>query len=235
MTALLQARMVRAAIAALLAAGLVSTVLVAAGPVNVAATLAAAAASAAVAGMAVVLGGQSAPASRPEALAEPVASGLPAARQPFRTVSAGGALPPLDAMLRFEEELGLAVRYGRPLTFILAGLDIVPGLDVEDAMAGLRQLIAGGVRRSDLITDRDATSVLVMAPETPAALGWVMVERVAQRVQAAGVGSVRFVALAAQPEDSLRNLLDELDGGLEVCRATDQFFADPGRMLAARP
>ncbi len=148
--------------------------------------------------------------------------------------SAHGLLPTLDAMLRFEEELSLAHEYGRPLCIALAGIDVTPGLDIDDAMEGLRQLTDGAVRRQDLITDRDRTSILVMAPETSAAMGWVMAERVLKRAGAAGVGTVRLVLVSAQGRDSLRMLLGELDSGLELCRSTGQLFADPSRLLAAR-
>ncbi|MDQ6692231.1 MAG: hypothetical protein M3Z13_05630 [Candidatus Dormibacteraeota bacterium] len=164
---------------------------------------------------------------------EPAATPAPAGLA-IAGLRAGGVLPAVDAMLRFEEEMALASRYGRPLCIGLAGIDVAPGLDMEDAMEGLRHLVSGAVRRIDLITVRDPTSLLIMATETSPALGWVMVERIQRRVEQAGVGTVRFVLTEIGADDSLRSVLQELDSGLEVCRATDALFADPARMLAAR-
>lgn len=161
-------------------------------------------------------------------------SSQPADQPRSGTIREGGVLPVVEAMLRFEEEVALAARYGRPLCIALAGIDVRPGLDVEDAMEGLRQLISGAVRRNDMITDRDPTSILFMAAATPAPLGWILVDRIQQRVASAGVSTVRFVLVGIREHDSLRSALDELDGGLQVCRMTDALVADPARMLAAR-
>ena len=145
----------------------------------------------------------------------------------------GGLLPTADAMIRFDEELRLAAESGRPLCIALIGLDRDAAIDPIDAREALRQLTAGAVRRQDLVTDRDDAELLLMLLETSYSAGWVLAERIHRRVSAAGIGSLRCVLVAPAPDDSLRQVLDELDSGLEASRAMGVVFADPTRLLAA--
>nr|MDQ6918022.1 hypothetical protein [Candidatus Dormibacteraeota bacterium] len=150
----------------------------------------------------------------------------------FSAVPIGGLLPTADAMIRFDEELRLAAEFGRPLCVALVGLDPQAGIDSIDAREALRQLAAGAVRRQDVVTDRGEAEVLVLLLETSYAAGWVVAERIHRRVSLAGIGSSRCVLLAPAPADTVRKVLDELDGGLAVSRATNAVFADPTRLLA---
>jgi len=150
----------------------------------------------------------------------------------FSAAPPGGLMPTAEAMIRFDEELRLAAEYGRPLCVALVGLDPEPGMDQEDAMEALRQLTAGALRRQDVVTERGPAELLLMLLETSYSAGWVVVERVHQRVGSAGAGTVRCVMLQPKPEETLREVLDELDGGLEACRETGLRFADPARLLA---
>ena len=151
----------------------------------------------------------------------------------FSPASPGGLLPAADAMLRFDEELRLAGEFGRPLCIALVGFDRSPGIDALDALEALRQLTAGTVRRQDIVTDRGDAEILVLLLETEYAAGWVVAERIHRRVSAAGVGPLRCVLLAPGPDDSLREVLDELDSGLDASRVMNVTFADPTRLLAA--
>jgi hypothetical protein len=150
----------------------------------------------------------------------------------FSPASPGGLLPAADAMLRFDEELRLAAEFGRPLCIALLGFDRLPGIDALDALEALRQLTAGAVRRQDIVTDRGDAEVLVLLLDTEYAAGWVVAERIHRRVSAAGVGPLRCILLSPTAEDSLREVLDELDSGLEASRALKVLFADPTRLLA---
>lgn len=150
----------------------------------------------------------------------------------FPAVPIGGLLPTADAMIRFDEELRLAAEFGRPLCVALFGLDQEAGIEIIDAREALRQLSAGTVRRQDVVTDRGDAELLVLLLETSCPAGWVVAERIHRRVSAAGIGSLRCVLLAPTADDSLREVLDELDSGLEVSRAMKVVFADPTRLLA---
>lgn len=150
----------------------------------------------------------------------------------FSAVPIGGLLPTADAMIRFDEELRLAAEFGRPLCVALIGLDHDAGIDPIDAREALRQLAAGAIRRQDIVTDRGAAELLVLLLETSYSAGWVVAERIHRRVSAAGIGPLRCVLLAPAPDDTLREVLDELDGGLEASRAMKVAFADPTRLLA---
>jgi hypothetical protein len=141
-------------------------------------------------------------------------------------------MPTAEAMIRFDEELRLAAEYGRPLSFALIGVDPHAEIDGQDAFEALRQLAAGAVRRQDVVTERGSAELLVMLLETSDSAGWVVVERIHQRVSAVGVGTIRCVVVAPGGDDSLRDVLEELDGGLEACREMNLDFADPTRLLA---
>ncbi len=163
----------------------------------------------------------------PEASPEPVIQELS-----FSAAPPGGLLPTAEAMVRFDEELRLAAEYARPLSVALLGLDAAPGVDRQDALEALRQLTAGAVRGQDVVTERGGAEVLLMLLETTDAAGWVVAERIHQRVSAVGVGLLRCVLVAPAATDSLREVLDELDSGLEACREMNIVFADPTRQLA---
>jgi hypothetical protein len=150
----------------------------------------------------------------------------------FSAVPVGGLLPTADAMIRLEEELRLAAEFGRPLCVALIGLDPEPTIEPIDAREALRQLAAGAVRRQDIVTDRGDAELLVLLLETGHSAGWVVAERIHRRVSTAGIGTLRCVLLAPAPDDSLREVLDELDSGLEVTRSTNVVFADANRLLA---
>lgn len=150
----------------------------------------------------------------------------------FSAAPPGGLLPTAEAMVRFDEELRLAAEYARPLCVALLGLDATPGVDGQDALEALRQLTAGAVRGQDVVTERGGAEVLLMLLETTEASGWVVAERIHQRVSAVGVGTLRCVLVAPAGSDSLREVLDELDSGLEACREMNIVFADPTRQLA---
>lgn len=150
----------------------------------------------------------------------------------FSAAPPGGLLPTAEAMVRFDEELRLAAEYARPLCVALLGLDAAPGVDGQDALEALRQLTAGAVRGQDVVTERGGAEVLLMLLETTDASGWVVAERIHQRVSAVGVGLLRCVLVAPASTDSLREVLDELDSGLEACREMNIVFADPTRQLA---
>lgn len=150
----------------------------------------------------------------------------------FSSAPPGGLLPTAEAMVRFDEELRLAAEYARPLCVALLGLDAEPGVDGPDALEALRQLTAGAVRGQDVVTERGSAEVLLMLLETTDASGWVVAERIHQRVSAVGVGLLRCVLVAPAANDSLREVLDELDSGLEACREMNIVFADPTRQLA---
>jgi hypothetical protein len=150
----------------------------------------------------------------------------------FSAVPIGGLLPTADAMIRFDEELRLAAEFGRPLCVALIGLDPEARIDAIDAREALRQLAAGAVRRQDVVTERGDAELLLLLLETSYSAGWVVAERIHRRVSAAGIGPLRCVLLAPAHDDSLREVLDELDSGLEVSRATKVVFADPTRLLA---
>ena len=156
----------------------------------------------------------------------------PAYALSFAAAPPGGLMPTAEAMVRFDEELRLAAEYGRPLCVALVGLDATPGVEAADALEALRQLGAGAVRRQDVVTERGSSEILLMLIETAPAAGWVVAERIHQRVSAAGVGTARCVLIAPGESDSLREVLDELDSGLEACRDAGLTFADPGRLLA---
>lgn len=156
--------------------------------------------------------------SRPEALS-------------FIAVPTGGLLRPAEAMARVEEELGVAAEYGRPLCLALVGIDPGSVDDLPDALEGLRQLAAGAVRRADIVTDRGPGEVLLAMPETHIEAAWLVAERIRDR--AGGLlGTLRAVVIAPAGHEALRELLAELDGGLEACRAMDLPFADPKQLLA---
>ena len=150
----------------------------------------------------------------------------------FSAAPPGGLLPTPDAMIRFDEELRLASEYSRPLCVALCGLDADEGVDRADALEALRQLSAGAVRAHDVVTDRGSLEVLLMLLETSYSAGWVVMERIHHRVAAAGVGDLRCVLVAPHPDETLREVLDELDSGLEACREMGVLFADPTRLLA---
>jgi hypothetical protein len=147
-------------------------------------------------------------------------------------VPIGGLLLTADAMIRFDEELRLAAEFGRPLCVALIGLDPEARVDAVDVQEALRQLAAGAIRRQDVVTDRGDAELLLLLLETSYSAGWVVAERIHRRVSAAGIGPMRCVLLAPAGDDSLREVLDELDSGLEVSRATKVVFADPTRLLA---
>jgi hypothetical protein len=166
---------------------------------------------------------------------QPPAAGAAAAEAVALSFSAappGGLMPTAEAMVRFDEELRLAAEYGRPLCVALVGLDHQEGVDAADALEALRQLSAGAVRRQDVVTERGSAEVLLMLLETGYSAGWVVMERVHHRVSAAGVGHLRCVLLAPLESDTLREVLDELDSGLEACREMNVLFADPTKLLA---
>lgn len=163
----------------------------------------------------------------PEASPEPAIQALS-----FSAAPPGGLLPTAEAMVRFDEELRLAAEYARPLSVALLGLDAAAGVDRQDALEALRQLTAGAVRGQDVVTERGGAEVLLMLLETTDASGWVVAERIHQRVSAVGVGVLRCVLVAPAATDSLREVLDELDSGLEACREMNIVFADPTRQLA---
>jgi hypothetical protein len=150
----------------------------------------------------------------------------------FSAAPPGGLMPTAEAMIRFDEELRLAAEYGRPLCLALIGVDPVSGMAAEDALEALRQLAAGAVRRQDVVTARGDAEVLLMLLETTYPAGWVVIERIHQRVSMVGVGTIRSVVVAPVAPDSLRDVLDELDSGLEACREMNLTFADPNRLLA---
>jgi len=150
----------------------------------------------------------------------------------FSAAPPGGLVPTAEAMVRFDEELRLAAEYARPLCVALLGLDAAPGVEAQDALEALRQLTAGAVRGQDVVTERGGAEVLLMLLETTDASGWVVAERIHQRVSAVGVGLLRCVLVAPAASDSLREVLDELDSGLEACREMNIIFADPTRQLA---
>ena len=150
----------------------------------------------------------------------------------FSAAPPGGLLPTAEAMIRFDEELRLAAEYGRPLCLALIGVDPERGVAAEDALEALRQLAAGAVRRQDVVTTRGEAELLLMLLETTYSAGWVVIERIHQRVSAVGVGTIRSVVVAPVAPDSLRDVLDELDSGLEACREMNLTFADPTRLLA---
>ena len=151
----------------------------------------------------------------------------------FSALPMGGLLPTADAMIRFDEELRLASEFGRPLCVALIGLDQEVPIDPVDAREALRQLSAGAVRRQDVVTERGDTELLVLLLETSNSAGWVVAERIHRRVSAAGLGSLRCVLLVPSPGDSPREVLEELDSGLEISRAMNVVFADPKQLLAA--
>jgi hypothetical protein len=150
----------------------------------------------------------------------------------FSAAPPGGLMPTAEAMIRFDEELRLAAEYGRPLCLALIGVDPEGGVAAEDALEALRQLAAGAVRRQDVVTTRGEAELLLMLLETTYSAAWVVIERIHQRVSAVGVGTIRSVVVAPAPPDSLRDVLDELDSGLEACREMNLTFADPTRLLA---
>jgi hypothetical protein len=150
----------------------------------------------------------------------------------FSAAPPGGLLPTADAMIRFDEELRLAAEYQRPLCLALMGLDSEAGVDSEDALEALRQLAAGAIRRHDVVTDRGGAELLLMLLETSPGAGWVVVERVHQRVSTVGIGALRCVLLVPPVGDSLGDLLDELDSGLRACREMNLVFANPNLLLA---
>lgn len=151
----------------------------------------------------------------------------------FLAVPAGGLLGTAEAMARIEEELGVAAEYKRPLCLGLIGIDAGSVTDLPDALEGLRQLTTGAVRRADIVTDRGPGEVLVAMPETHIEAGWLVAERIRDR--AGGLlGTLRAVVIAPAGHEPLRELLAELDGGLEACRAMNLAFADPKHLLAAQ-
>jgi hypothetical protein len=164
-------------------------------------------------------------------------SGAPAADPTVHALSfsaapPGGLMPTAEEMIRFDEELRLAAEYGRPLCLALIGVDPESEVAAEDALEALRQLAAGAVRRQDVVTTRGEAELLLMLLETTYSAAWVVIERIHQRVSAVGVGTIRSVVVAPVPSDSLRDVLDELDSGLEACREMNLTFADPTRLLA---
>jgi hypothetical protein len=150
----------------------------------------------------------------------------------FSAAPPGGLMATAEAMIRFDEELRLAAEYGRPLCLALLGIDPENGVDAQDALEALRQLAAGAIRRQDVVTERGSAELLLMLLETSYSAGWVVVERIHQRVSAVRVGTLRCVVVAPDAEDSLRDVLEELDSGLEACREMNIAFADPTRLLA---
>jgi hypothetical protein len=152
----------------------------------------------------------------------------------FIAVPTGGLLSTAEAMARIEEELGVAAEYSRPLCLALLGIDKETVGDPADALEGLRQLAAGAVRRADIVSDRGPSEVLLAMPETHIEAGWLVAERVRER--AGGLlGTLRGVVIAPAGHETLRELLAELDSGLEACRAMDIAFADSKRLLAPAP
>lgn len=150
----------------------------------------------------------------------------------FSAAPPGGLMATAEAMIRVDEELRLAAQYGRPLCVALFGLDPAPEAELDEAMEAVRQLTAGALRRPDIVTDRGGAEILVLLVETSLTSGWVAAERIHRRVSAAGVGTLRAVLLAPAPAATLREVLEELDGGLEACRQMGIVFADPARLLA---
>jgi hypothetical protein len=151
----------------------------------------------------------------------------------FSAAPPGGLMPTAEAMIRFDEELRLAAEYGRPLCLALIGVDPEDGVAAEDALEALSQLAAGAVRGHDVVAARGDAELLLMLLETTYSAGWVVIERIHQRVSTVGLGTVRCVVIAPVAADSLRDVLDELDSGLEACRDMNLSFADPTRLLAA--
>ena len=151
----------------------------------------------------------------------------------FSAAPPGGLMPTAEAMIRVDEELRLAAEYGRPLCIGLFGLDAGAEADLDDAMEAVRQLTAGAVRRPDIVADRGRAEILLLLVETSLTSGWVVAERIQRRVSAAGVGTLRAVLITPAADANLRDVLEELDGGLDTCRQTGLIFADPARLLAS--
>lgn len=163
---------------------------------------------------------------------EPVAAPVAAYALSFAAAPPGGLMATAEAMIRIDEELRLAAQYGRPLCIALLGLDPAPEAELDEAMEAVRQLTAGALRRPDIVADRGPSEILVLLVEASQTAGWVATERIQRRVSAASVGTLRAILLSPAPTATLREVLDELDGGLEVCRQMGIVFADPARLLA---
>ena len=148
----------------------------------------------------------------------------------FGALPAGGLLPTAEAMARIEDELALVEQYSRPLCLAMLGVEPLREDDPGDLIDGVARLLAGGLRRHDVLGVRGPAELLLMLPETEVAFGKAAVDRLRER--AAGLAHLRVAMVTPTGRESLRELLIELDSGLAACRSMGIDFGDPARLLA---
>jgi hypothetical protein len=102
--------------------------------------------------------------------------------------------------------------------------------DPEDLLEGVARLLAGGLRRHDVLGVRGPAELLLMLPETEVAFGKAVIDRLRQR--AARLARLRVAMITPTGQESLREVLVELDSGLGACRSMGIEFADPARLLS---
>lgn len=148
----------------------------------------------------------------------------------FAALPPGGLLRTAEAMARIEDELALAEHYSRPLCLAMLGVEPVREDEAEDLIEGAARLLAGGLRRHDVLGVRGPAELLLMLPETEVAFGKAVIDRLRERV--AGLARLRVAMITPSGRESLREVLVELDSGLAACRSMGIDFADPARLLS---
>ncbi len=90
---------------------------------------------------------------------------------------------------RFRKETARALRYDRPLCIALASVDMLDdvvtrhGSEVADGvLRGIASMFSGMVRDVDFVARRQGGEFLFIFPETPKDSGYVVVERIRQRL-----------------------------------------------------
>ena len=162
---------------------------------------------------------------------QPRDHGPPVAHVPsFAALPAGGLMRTAEAMARIEDELALVEQYSRPLCLAMLGAEPAREDDPEDLLEGVARLLAGGLRRHDVLGVRGPAELLLMLPETEVAFGKAVIDRLRQR--AARLARLRVAMITPTGQESLREVLVELDSGLGACRSMGIEFADPARLLA---
>lgn len=118
---------------------------------------------------------------------------IPQLQQEARTDAKTGLMNIRYFNARFAEELDRAQRFGRPLTFIMADLDLLRTINnTYGHLAGdavlieLGHIINKSIREYDIAARFGGEEFAILLPETGRDRGWALAERIRQAVAATG-------------------------------------------------